>query len=80
MAPLRVVEKFTDLTSNEVNDLFLAVQKVQGINEQVHNAHSSSIVIQDGQDAGQTVKVCTSMNFLLLIFFLNNYYSILLYN
>lgn len=58
MAPIRVVEKFTDLSSYEVNDLFLAVQKVQKVNELVHNAQSSSIVIQDGQDAGQTVKVC----------------------
>lgn len=67
MAPIRVVEKFTDLSSNEVNDLFLAVQKVQKVNEQIHDAQSSSIVIQDGQDAGQTVKVCKFV-FKLLLF------------
>jgi len=67
VAPIRVVEKFTDLSSNEVNDLFLAVQKVQKVNEQIHDAQSSSIVIQDGQDAGQTVKVCKFV-FKLLLF------------
>jgi len=53
------VDKLTDLSSNEVGDLFLAVQKVQKTIEQVHNTNSSSIVIQDGQHAGQTIKVCT---------------------
>lgn len=57
MAPLRTMKKFTDLSNDEVKDLFLAVQKVQKANEQVHNTNSSTIVIQDGQDAGQTVKV-----------------------
>lgn len=58
MAPLRAMKKFTELSSDEVKDLFLAVQKVQKANEKVHNTNSSTIVIQDGQDAGQTVKVC----------------------
>jgi len=57
VAPLRAVEKLTDLSKDEVGDLFLAVQKVQKIIEQVHNTDSSSIVIQDGQHAGQTIKV-----------------------
>jgi len=56
VAPLRPVEKFTELSSNEVKDLFLSVQKVQKAIEQVHNTNSSSIVIQDGKDAGQTIK------------------------
>lgn len=59
MAPLRAVEKMTDLSNEEVKDLFLAVQKVQKTIEQIHNTNSSSIVIQDGQHAGQTIKVCT---------------------
>jgi len=58
VAPIRTVEKLTDLSSSEVMDLFLAVQKVQKVIEQVHNTNSSSIVIQDGQHAGQTIKVC----------------------
>lgn len=57
MAPLRIVEKFTELSNDEGKDLFLTVQKVQKIIEQVHNTSSSTIVIQDGKDAGQTIKV-----------------------
>ncbi|XP_060844615.1 deaminated glutathione amidase isoform X2 [Rhopalosiphum padi] len=56
VAPLRAVEKMTDLSNDEVGDLFLTVQKVQKTIEQVHNTNSSSIVIQDGQHAGQTIK------------------------
>lgn len=59
MAPLRTVPKFTELSDVEVKDLFLAVQRVQKAIEQVHDTNSSSIVIQDGEDAGQTVRVCT---------------------
>jgi len=59
------VEKLTDLSNYEIEDLFLAVQKVQKTIEQVHNTNSSSIVIQDGQHAGQTIKVCT-INFILI--------------
>lgn len=67
MAPLRSVEKLTDLSTAEVMDLFLAVQKVQKTIEQVHNTNSSSIVIQDGQHAGQTIKVCTLILFFYLL-------------
>lgn len=58
MAPLRTVFKFTQLSNEEVKDIFLTVQKVQKVVEQVHNANSSTIVIQDGKDAGQTIEVC----------------------
>lgn len=67
MAPLRAVEKMTDLSNDEVGDLFLTVQKVQKTIEQVHNTNSSSIVIQDGQHAGQTIKVCI-IHFFYIIF------------
>ncbi|XP_025203414.1 deaminated glutathione amidase [Melanaphis sacchari] len=56
VAPHRAVEKLTDLTNDEVKELFVTVQKVQKAMEQVHNTNSSSIVIQDGQHAGQTIK------------------------
>lgn len=65
VAPKRVVEKFTDLSSDEVKDLFLVAQKVQKVIEQVHNTNSSSIVIQDGPYAGQTIKVRIFFNNLL---------------
>ncbi|VVC41049.1 Hypothetical protein CINCED_3A009336 [Cinara cedri] len=63
VAPQRIVAKFTELSKDEVNDLFLAVQKVEKVIEQIHNANSSTIVIQDGQDAGQTIKVCNNIGF-----------------
>lgn len=56
VAPFRAVEKLTELSNDEVGDLFLVVQKVQKVIEQVYNTNSSSIVIQDGQHAGQTIK------------------------
>lgn len=68
MAPLRTMKKFTEMSNDEVKDLFLAVQKVQKANELVHNTNSSTIVIQDGQEAGQTVKVCIFYLYLFSIF------------
>lgn len=65
MAPRRLVSKFTDLSNDEVKDLFLTVQKVEKVMEQMHNANSSTIVIQDGPDAGQTIKV-RSIHFKIL--------------
>lgn len=62
------MKKFTEMSNDEVKDLFLAVQKVQKANELVHNTNSSTIVIQDGQEAGQTVKVCIFYLYLLSIF------------
>lgn len=65
VAPFRVVEKFTELSSEEVKDLFIVVQKVQKVTEKVHNTNSSTIVIQDGQHAGQTIKVRNIFNNIL---------------
>nr|CAD7434050.1 unnamed protein product [Timema monikensis] len=44
------------MTSEEISDMFLMVQKVQCVMEKIHQATSSSIVVQDGKDAGQTIK------------------------
>nr|CAD7416117.1 unnamed protein product [Timema poppensis] len=44
------------MTSEEISDMFLMVQKVQCVMEKIHQASSSSIVVQDGKDAGQTIK------------------------
>ncbi|XP_050427011.1 nitrilase and fragile histidine triad fusion protein NitFhit isoform X2 [Adelges cooleyi] len=56
VAPLRSMEKLSDLNEDEVKDLFLLVQKVEKTVETLHNTKSASIVIQDGEDAGQTIK------------------------
>lgn len=41
-----------------MSDLFQTVVKVQKIMETVHNAESSTICVQDGKYAGQTIPVC----------------------
>lgn len=56
LSSLREVKKFTDLTADEVADLFNSVQKVQRVIEKQTNANSSTICIQDGIDAGQSIE------------------------
>lgn len=50
----------------EVADLFQTVQKVQEVMEKVHNTESSTIVVQDGPDAGQTILVRKNYNLILI--------------
>ena len=44
------------MTPDEVQDLFMTVQAAQKMIESYTNASSSTICIQDGKDAGQTVE------------------------
>lgn len=53
----RVAKRLSDLYPEEVADLFLLAQKVEQIMESVHNVTSSTVTLQDGKDAGQTVPV-----------------------
>lgn len=55
MAPLRCSKRMADLTSAEIADLFSCVQKVQMVIEKKYDASSSTVGIQDGPDAGQSV-------------------------
>ncbi|XP_072522207.1 bis(5'-adenosyl)-triphosphatase isoform X1 [Salminus brasiliensis] len=56
VCPLRPVERFRDLRPDEVADLFTTTQRVANIVEQHYKASSLTIAIQDGPEAGQTVK------------------------
>ncbi|KAM4624856.1 bis(5'-adenosyl)-triphosphatase [Polymixia lowei] len=56
VCPLRPVERFRDLRPDEVADLFSATQRVANLVEKHFNATSLTISIQDGPEAGQTVK------------------------
>jgi len=56
VAPYRCVERFSQLQEDEVQNLFLTVQSVSKVVEEHFEATSSTIVIQDGPEAGQTVK------------------------
>ncbi|USP73567.1 hit domain-containing protein [Curvularia clavata] len=55
VSPCRVVPRFNDLSTAEVQDLFLTVQRVSRMVERVFSASSMNIAIQDGVDAGQSV-------------------------
>jgi bis(5'-adenosyl)-triphosphatase len=67
VSPHRVVQRLTDLTIDEVTDLFGTVQKVQNMLARTYFSSSESklqgepmdgsfnIAIQDGPDAGQSV-------------------------
>ncbi|XP_077429581.1 bis(5'-adenosyl)-triphosphatase isoform X1 [Vanacampus margaritifer] len=56
VCPLRQVERFRDLRPDEVKDLFSTTQRVANLVEKHFNATSLTIAIQDGPEAGQTVK------------------------
>ncbi|RZF34534.1 hypothetical protein LSTR_LSTR013248 [Laodelphax striatellus] len=55
VAPLRPALRLQDLTPSEVADLFLVVQRVQQVMEQMHGCSSTTIAVQDGPDAGRTI-------------------------
>ncbi|XP_028303898.1 bis(5'-adenosyl)-triphosphatase [Gouania willdenowi] len=56
VCPLRPVERFGDLHPDEVSDLFSAAQRVGKLVQKHFSATSLTITIQDGPEAGQTVK------------------------
>ncbi|XP_025943876.1 bis(5'-adenosyl)-triphosphatase isoform X2 [Apteryx rowi] len=57
VCPLRPVERFRDLRPEEVADLFCMAQRVGDVVEKHFCGTSLTISIQDGPEAGQTVKV-----------------------
>ncbi|XP_072136217.1 bis(5'-adenosyl)-triphosphatase-like [Mobula birostris] len=56
VCPVRVVERFQDLHPEEITDLFQTSQKVAKVVERHFQGTSLTIAIQDGPEAGQTVK------------------------
>lgn len=57
VAPLRSsAHRLKDLNRSELLDFFTTVQKVQSIIESSYNTSSTTIAIQDGVDAGQSVE------------------------
>ncbi|XP_028172274.1 nitrilase and fragile histidine triad fusion protein NitFhit isoform X2 [Ostrinia furnacalis] len=56
VAPLRLAERNRDLTPEEADDFYRTVILVQKLMEKVHNTQSCTVTVQDGPDAGQTVK------------------------
>nr|KAF6420344.1 fragile histidine triad diadenosine triphosphatase [Molossus molossus] len=56
VCPLRPVERFRDLRPDEVADLFQATQRVGAVVEKHFQGTSLTFAMQDGPEAGQTVK------------------------
>lgn len=51
----RQVAKVTELQDHELADMFCAAVHIQRVMEKLHNVESSTLVVQDGKDAGRTV-------------------------
>ncbi|KAI8892922.1 HIT-like domain-containing protein [Globomyces pollinis-pini] len=51
----RVVDRVTNLTPDEVSDMFQSAQLISTEIEKFHKAESMTITVQDGPKAGQTV-------------------------
>ncbi|XP_055239460.1 bis(5'-adenosyl)-triphosphatase isoform X5 [Gorilla gorilla gorilla] len=64
VCPLRPVERFHDLRPDEVADLFQATQRVGTVVEKHFHGTSLTFSMQDGPEAGQTVKqqICTILD------------------
>ena len=56
VSPVRPVQRFAELTRDEVSDLFLCVHRIAPVLQQLHSCPSLSIALQDGKEAGQTVQ------------------------
>ncbi|KAK5644244.1 hypothetical protein RI129_008089 [Pyrocoelia pectoralis] len=56
IASLRPVRRLENLQAEEIADLFQTVVKIQKLVEKAYGSHSSTICIQDGPDAGQTIQ------------------------
>lgn len=52
----RCVVRLKDLTPEESIDFFQTVCRVQRMSEKFYNTTASTVTVQDGEDAGQTVK------------------------
>lgn len=57
IATRRCVPRLKDLNPEEITDLFLTVCKCQRLLELYHKTTSSTVTVQDGEFAGQTVRV-----------------------
>ncbi|KAG0276713.1 hypothetical protein BGZ95_007151 [Linnemannia exigua] len=56
--PRRNVQRFLDLSPEEVSDMFQSAQRIGKVIEKEYGATSLTIACQDGPTAGQTVPHC----------------------
>lgn len=57
VCPIRNVKRLTKLSHAETSDLFITAKRIQAMLEDYYKAMSSTICVQDGPEAGQTVSV-----------------------
>lgn len=57
VATKRNIPRLKDMTADEITDFFHTVSKIQRCLESIYGTTSSTVTVQDGADAGQTVKV-----------------------
>lgn len=57
VASRRCARRLRDLTPEETIDFFMTVCKAQRLMEQYYQTTSSTVTVQDGEFAGQTVRV-----------------------
>lgn len=55
VCPKRIVEKYEEMTTEEISDAMSVSQKVAVAVKKIHAANAMTLTIQDGPDAGQTV-------------------------
>ncbi|KAK3115622.1 Dinucleoside triphosphate hydrolase [Teratosphaeriaceae sp. CCFEE 6253] len=55
VSPLAVKPALSDLTKDEITDLFLTVTRVQRTLKRLYNADAFNLAVQDGAAAGQSV-------------------------
>lgn len=56
VATKRNIPRLKDMTADEITDFFHTVSKIQRCLESIYGTTSSTVTVQDGADAGQTVK------------------------
>lgn len=52
----RPVPRLSDLTPEEVADLFQCAHRIAPVLQSVHSSTALTLAVQDGKDAGQTVE------------------------
>uniref|UniRef100_A0A1I8EB97 Nitrilase and fragile histidine triad fusion protein NitFhit n=1 Tax=Wuchereria bancrofti TaxID=6293 RepID=A0A1I8EB97_WUCBA len=55
VCPIRNVKRLTELSHTETSDLFITAKRIQTMLEDYYKATSSTVCVQDGPEAGQTV-------------------------
>ena len=63
------MERYADMKPEEIADLFQAAQTISGVMEKHYGCTSVSVGIQDGPEAGQSIRVMFNVNALSEVYF-----------